>query len=47
MDELDLAGFAKLTVDELEEMAQGNGEEALQAQDALSLLYRIVTGVKS
>ena len=47
MDDLDLSGFAASTVEELKEMAQGDGEEALRARDALSLLYRIVMGVKS
>jgi DNA repair exonuclease SbcCD nuclease subunit len=47
MDELDLSGFARATVEELKEAARGDGEQALLARDALSLLYRIVMGVRS
>jgi hypothetical protein len=45
--ELNLAGFARETLDELQDQARGEGAEALTARDALVLLYRLVIGVRS
>ena len=39
--ELGLAGFAADALDDLREVASGNGEDAKTAQDALSLLYSL------
>lgn len=39
--ELDLAGYATSAFDELVEAADGDGEEATVARDALALLYRL------
>jgi len=47
LKDLDLAGFAKATVQELKDEAQGEGDEAVCARDALALLYRIVLGRQS
>lgn len=40
--QLGLSGFANDALNELTTLAQGNGEEAHVAQDALGLLYRLV-----
>ena len=44
LTDLGVGGFADGAVDELAAAAKGGGDEALVAQDALSLLYRLVGG---
>jgi hypothetical protein len=39
--DLGLGGFVSSTVDELRSLAQGDGADAIGAQDALSLLFRL------
>ena len=39
--DLGLGGFVSKTVDELRSLAQGDGADAIGAQDALSLLFRL------
>jgi DNA repair exonuclease SbcCD nuclease subunit len=43
-DRMEYSGFVLATYDRLTTMAKGGGEEAAQAKDALSLLYRISRG---
>jgi hypothetical protein len=43
-DRTQYSGFVLATYDRLTAMAKGGGEEAAQAKDALSLLYRISRG---
>ncbi len=47
LKQLDLAGYARATVHELEGQARGDGDEAVTARDALALLYRIALGQPS
>lgn len=47
LEMLDLAGFARATVEELRDLSEGEGEDAVTARDAMALLYRIVLGARS
>jgi len=42
---LNLAGFAKSTLEDLQARANAGGEESVTARDALALLYRLTAGV--
>jgi DNA repair exonuclease SbcCD nuclease subunit len=44
--ELNVAGFARETLDALQDEAKGEGDDASTARDALGLLYRLVMGVQ-
>ncbi len=44
LSELGLSGFAETTLERLDAMAEGDGEQAQQASDALGLLYRLAGG---
>jgi DNA repair exonuclease SbcCD nuclease subunit len=44
LTDLGVGGFADGAVDELAALAKGGGEEAVAAQDALTLLYRLAGG---
>lgn len=41
LDELDVSGYVRETLDELARAAEGSSEDALVARDALGLLYRL------
>lgn len=47
LDDLNLGGFARAAVEELQAKVEGEGEDATQARDALALLYRLVMGGKA